>query len=348
MAAPDGHATDSRLRNALRHRKIAVTTAVLALAIFGAGAYTYLRFTAGTGEMVFIELAGKAQWIRETLGKNTDLYARALFVDFVFIASYWVAIAAGAALGWSLSLTRAARRWALAAFGAVMIAAVCDVAENIALRRVILAGGGDRFAIAAQALAFTKFVFVVPAACIAVIAIVTTLWRALISSALRRALWSRLTGSKLGSRLRLRSPSDRTMDQVAVIQPSAAHDPGLYGESDDHKGVTRSAWRANTHVPQIRRSPEPGGHEGTPEPIAVQPDTTGICVSGGGIRSAAFTLGALDALRPVLEHARYLVSVSGGGYAAGALQMALKSYDAPSGGFPSVTRPKKRVRGWFG
>jgi hypothetical protein len=329
MAPPDEHATGSRFQDALRHRTIAVTTAALALAIFGAGAYLYRRSTTGTGEMMFIELAGKAKWIRETLGKNTDRYARALYVDFGFIASYFVAIAAGAALGWSLSLTRAARRWSLAALGAVVIAALCAVAENLALLMVIRADGGNRFAVAAQALAFTKFVFVVPAACIAGVAIVTTLWRALISS----TLW---TGSKPGRTPRLRSPRDRAMDQVTVIQPSAANDPELYGESDDNQGVTHSAWRANTHVPQSRRPPEPGGRES----IAMQPDTTGICVSGGGIRSAAFTLGALDALRPVLEHARYLVSVSGGGYAAGALQMALKSRDAASGRYRSVAHPK--------
>jgi hypothetical protein len=48
-------------------------------------------------------------------------------------------------------------------------------------------------------------------------------------------------------------------------------------------------------------------------------------VSGGGIRSATVALGALHALRKagVLGEADYLVSVSGGGYAAGGLQLAL-------------------------
>ncbi|PKV89436.1 patatin-like phospholipase family protein [Streptomyces sp. TLI_146] len=49
----------------------------------------------------------------------------------------------------------------------------------------------------------------------------------------------------------------------------------------------------------------------------------GFCVSGGGIRSATVTLGALQALRRSLREARYLVSVSGGGYTAGAMQLAL-------------------------
>ncbi|MEV7611337.1 hypothetical protein [Streptomyces sp. NPDC089799] len=58
---------------------------------------------------------------------------------------------------------------------------------------------------------------------------------------------------------------------------------------------------------------------------ARKPAATGICVSGGGIRSASVTLGALQALREqgVLDRAEYLVSVSGGGYAAGAFQLAV-------------------------
>lgn len=49
----------------------------------------------------------------------------------------------------------------------------------------------------------------------------------------------------------------------------------------------------------------------------------GFCVSGGGIRSATVTLGALQALRRSLREARYLISVSGGGYTVGAMQLAL-------------------------
>ncbi len=55
----------------------------------------------------------------------------------------------------------------------------------------------------------------------------------------------------------------------------------------------------------------------------------GICVSGGGIRSASYCLGALQALqeRGVLQKAEYLASVSGGGYIAGAMTMMATSED---------------------
>lgn len=57
-------------------------------------------------------------------------------------------------------------------------------------------------------------------------------------------------------------------------------------------------------------------------------ERVGICCSGGGIRSAAFSLGALQSLRaypegrPLLHRAKYLSAVSGGGYLAAGLAVA--------------------------
>lgn len=53
----------------------------------------------------------------------------------------------------------------------------------------------------------------------------------------------------------------------------------------------------------------------------------GICCSGGGIRSAAFSLGALQALgkRGELRRAAYLAAVSGGSYIAAAASMVAKT-----------------------
>ena len=73
-----------------------------------------------------------------------------------------------------------------------------------------------------------------------------------------------------------------------------------------------------------------------PAELATRRATTPVvdfCVSGGGIRSASVTLGALQGLRSRLIRARYLTSVSGGGYTVGALQMALQPLpaDAPEG-----------------
>jgi hypothetical protein len=58
------------------------------------------------------------------------------------------------------------------------------------------------------------------------------------------------------------------------------------------------------------------------QPIAMRelpsPTDLGVCCSGGGIRAAAFALGALDQLETagVMDRARWLAAVSGGNYAA--------------------------------
>jgi hypothetical protein len=58
-------------------------------------------------------------------------------------------------------------------------------------------------------------------------------------------------------------------------------------------------------------------------------DRLGVCCSGGGIRSAAFNLGALQELQSCqeLQKARYLSAVSGGSYIASAFCMVAKTWN---------------------
>lgn len=72
--------------------------------------------------------------------------------------------------------------------------------------------------------------------------------------------------------------------------------------------------------------PEPvPSHLGTVEDP--EAEKVGVCCSGGGIRSAAFCLGALQALQEEgeLRRAAYLAAVSGGSYIAGAISMVALS-----------------------
>jgi hypothetical protein len=96
------------------------------------------------------------------------------------------------------------------------------------------------------------------------------------------------------------------------------------------RGRRRSflAWLASgTHA-----EPRPSSMELLEDP---EPGKAGICCSGGGIRSAAFNLGALQALQSkrALSEAKYLSAVSGGSYIAAAFCMVAKTEDpeAPSG-----------------
>lgn len=84
------------------------------------------------------------------------------------------------------------------------------------------------------------------------------------------------------------------------------------------------------------------------------PGRIGICCSGGGIRSAAYNLGALQALQEegVLEHAEYVAAVSGGSYIAASY--ATVAATAPAGKLdPPVYRAlgahtaRRAIRHWM-
>jgi hypothetical protein len=111
-------------------------------------------------------------------------------------------------------------------------------------------------------------------------------------------------------------------------QPPRADDGGLREEVPAvarQEAVKRPRWRRvraffNGHRPE----PLPS-YMGTVEDP--EPGKLGVCCSGGGIRSAAFSLGALQALqeRGELRKASYLAAVSGGSYIAAAISMVAKT-----------------------
>lgn len=84
------------------------------------------------------------------------------------------------------------------------------------------------------------------------------------------------------------------------------------------------------------------GHRAEPAPSRLgvletfDSERIGICCSGGGIRSASFNLGALQALRhdSELGKAKYLAAVSGGSYIAGSLCMVAKTWSESAGETP--------------
>jgi hypothetical protein len=75
------------------------------------------------------------------------------------------------------------------------------------------------------------------------------------------------------------------------------------------------ARRGERHRPAVQHSAS--------APTAPAPSGLGVCCSGGGIRAAAFSLGALDRLEAagVMSRARWLTAVSGGAYAATAWRL---------------------------
>jgi hypothetical protein len=93
-----------------------------------------------------------------------------------------------------------------------------------------------------------------------------------------------------------------------------------------------------------RDDAEPGGPEPATRPSPAL-GLVGLALSGGGIRSATFALGVIQALaaRGVLKSVDYLSTVSGGGYIGSCLSSVLNTEDAgPEGArFPLRSEPGK-------
>ena len=82
------------------------------------------------------------------------------------------------------------------------------------------------------------------------------------------------------------------------------------------------------------------------EPLALPSEGRyGICCSGGGIRSAAFNLGALQVLQApenrILQRAKYLSAVSGGSYMAAGFAMVAKVDDPETDSDPALVTDEK-------
>lgn len=110
--------------------------------------------------------------------------------------------------------------------------------------------------------------------------------------------------------------------------PPRADDGGLLEAvpaAARQEAAKRPKWRRlRTAFNGYRPEPLPSYLGTVEEP---EPGKLGVCCSGGGIRSAAFSLGALQALqeRGELRRASYLAAVSGGSYIAAAISMVAKT-----------------------
>lgn len=253
-------------------------------------------------EIIELEFAGSAAEARDVVGQAAGEFQAAITADWALIVAYGLALLAACGLGVVVFRTRRGRIAALIGLGASGVVVAADVLENVLLTVGLSRLGtpgtdpltDSLFAVAAAAAA-VKFSMLVPATLVAVTAAVVTL---------RRAVG--------GWRRRRRLPAS-PQRPVATVPPPPVMTSSRHtwdaGAAPDGEGAAPPATRWDAGRVRL-----PGRTSAA----------VGFCVSGGGIRSACVTLGALDALRSELLQARYLVSVSGGGYAAGALQLALQ------------------------
>ncbi|MFI9721813.1 hypothetical protein ACIHFE_19490 [Streptomyces sp. NPDC052396] len=259
---------------------------LVAAAVFAVG--LCIRHNAPCVDDIRLQLAGSARAAHRITDGRTADFRTALTADFFPIGGYTIA---AVLVFWLSGRTIAVRmrHRCLVGYGitGVLAAFVCAVAEKLLLLHG-LAGAAWPFAVA-TVFATVKWLLLVLTLPIAAIAAGIILKRAAL-----HALAG--TGGDTGE--------SRVIPPWPVMQSDGQLWPTATRYSAPRSRTAR--WDDGSRVPPGR---EQGG--------------SGFCVSGGGIRSACFALGALQALRAQLGRARYLVSVSGGGYLTGALQLAL-------------------------
>lgn len=297
---------------------------------------------AGDAELL-LQFAATARGARAVVrdGGGYKLFQDGLVLDWRWlILGYTAALAGAFGLGHLLLYRKSTRRWALRALILTPVVAAADCVENIflwmALNRIKAdpygsvvpwPGGGLRRVAEpdlqrnlqwASYFAQVKWALLIPLVAAAVLTVSTLYCRRVLDPCVvrsarkdhRRPVWAYAH----------RPAGETEEDPDVILPPAAPHDweprpewitrdpalPHQVEKSEDLKDSASVRWRTRAYQPPGRK-----------------PGELGFCVSGGGIRSASIALGALQALRGQLLKADYLVSVSGGGYTAGALQLAL-------------------------
>ncbi|WP_380281092.1 hypothetical protein [Kitasatospora purpeofusca] len=268
------------------------------------------RTPAGQGALdVRLQLAGSRAAAEAVLAGRAPAFRASLDADLWLIGGLAVTLAAAGMLG-AYVFTRAHwRLTALVAGLAGVLAGGCDLAEDILLGAGLGCTGpgptgGDAPFAAAAAFATVKWLLLPPAGAVAVVVCAATAHRAVRTLLPRAPEEQEEAAGEAGTGPALIPPWPVVTARGGRWPPG----PRVHGPLTGH-----TRWRNAARVPPGREHAR-----------------LGFCVSGGGIRAACVTLGALQALRPWLKQARYLVAVSGGGYTVGAMQLAL-SDSAPGG-----------------
>src|SRR6266542_1479798 len=230
----------------------------------------------------------------------------ALRWDLGLFVGYVGAILVLGYLGQQVFVTQLGKRSARAATGAGLLLFVAAFAANLSLARAMRLLAGDHAA-DAPAWAVAAQGFSFATAMLLVLAVP-------VAAAVPGVVLARSV------RPRYAIPDHDVVCGVRLLEPGQ--------EAPTHE----QAWLHNWQLPP---STEPQPH-----------NRIGICVSGGGIRSATFSMGALQVLgeKRVLAEAHYLVAVSGGAR-GGAARRHRRPAHALLPGHPVGPRPWQGLQG---
>ena len=309
---------------------IGVVLAVLAISLLAKTSAEDPGHRCGSWGLPQLSLAGTVDRANEILDcvrhEGGDAAARQTFIQEARTALRWDNVAipayvAAIALWCCYAGLRARRRptrhlaWSLAALAAA--AGLADYGENLSVICGFLdADGPDGRAVDwAFAFSLARWIMLVPPTLLALGYLVSTF-----GQVMRRRQWGEP---------KTEAPTLAPPPPPVTTLPSTELPPPL-GEPLDPRRAARFA------IPG-----EPGGSSES---------RVGIGLSGGGIRAAAFSLGALQAFgeTTLYRQADYLATVSGGGYVGGASQFLV--HESPTvaapfaPGSPEVAWTARRAR----
>ena len=288
--------------------------ALVAGAILSAAAgFTIYAIFAPRVSLVALQWAGSAADAGKVVGANAAQFRTALKLDLVLLFGYTVGLLAAAYVGWRVFWTDCARRWAAYGMGLSIGAGVFNLLQDALLGWALRTTPpqGTWIFRWAEALSFAKFSALVVAAPVAVVAVAVTAGR---------LVHHHETKDRWETALRKVPDNAVILPPLVEVPPAPARRP-------------RGARSAVCFPTQGSASAQAHWAVGYGAPGAPEPARTGICLSGGGVRAATVALGALQSLRKELADADVLVSVSGGGYTAGAFRLALQK-DSEAGQNP--------------
>ncbi len=296
----------------------------LSIALIGAGIAVFAICVPKGIDLVRLQWAGSAAVARNLVGERVSAYRNGLWSDVALIVGLPVGLVVACFLGRRVFWTSGPLRWALVGYAAAAIAGATNLVQDVLLYLPLRSGHITgvwifRIAEAASFIKFTAFLVVAP---IGLVALTTALWR-LLTHRRVAATWGEV------------GANDIIPPPPIEVVPGWAHPAGegatvaseqwgLGRKRELDAAIDRSWWEDRSSPPThfTQDSQWPGGDE----------DAVAICLSGGGIRSATVALGALQSMRAadpsMLSKVDRIVSVSGGGYTNGALQLAL----TPPGG----------------
>jgi hypothetical protein len=335
-----------------------------AVVLIGAGVALYRARVPHGISLTQLQWASSSQGARKAVHGRIDAARTGLWWDLWALILFSLGLLLACYLGLRVNWTRGWQRWTAAgmtaAFAAGVFGAVQDWLLLITLDDRLRGSWIFRFA---EALSLARYSALLVAGAIGVMALATTLGRLFSHKRTYRMWTAALRGQARpvvippplieveGGKTRPASADDRFcqcwrdggQEEVGSCCERERQDQARSPESS---GSTRHPAR-NLAGRIARRvvgppalldadlcrcwwdtrlaGPQTHWTQGFASPVGLDPRRTGICVSGGGIRSAAVALGALQAMRDekVVNEEAYLVSVSGGGYTTGAMQLAL-------------------------